>query len=103
MAQQYKTLRELDAMRAKAAPANEAQIKENRKEKPNIYEAKLFIEVSRCTSGNCVGLFAIHQLEVKDRKGKELKHPVRKLLIRDVHRDSIECEFGRAIHEVFFG
>ena len=103
MAYQQKTLRELDAMRAKAAPEIQKQILENRKEKPTIYEGKLFIEVSRCTTGNCVGLFALHQLVVKDGKGKELEHPVKKLLIRDVHRDSIEREFKRAIHEVFFG
>ena len=89
-------------MRAKAAPARQAEIKALRAERPNIYEPKLFIEVSRCISGNCVGLFELNQLVVKDASGKSLKHPEKKLLIRDVHRDSIEREFGSAIHRTFF-
>ncbi len=99
---QYKTQRELDMMRAKSAPDREREIKADRQERPNIYEPKLMIEVSRCVAGNCVGLFALHQLIAKDAKGVPLKRTEKKLLIRDVHRDSIEREFGNAIHKVFF-
>lgn len=102
MAAQFKTLQELDMMRKKAAPGITAAIKESRKEKPNIYEDRLYIVVGRCVEGNCVGMFNLHQLVVADDKGKKLKNPERKLLIRDVHRDSIEREFGNAIHQVFF-
>ena len=104
MAVYFKTMRELDAMRAKQAPAISAAIKAQRLQQPLPYEDVLFLVVSKVPHGSktCGGLFAMSQLITNDKKGKELKRPERKLLIRDVQRDGIEREFASIMHKVFF-
>ena len=78
-----KTPQELERMRTAQAvidaKARAAFVPEKTESKPVAY-----FEVSRYTTGNFRGLFLVHQLLTEDSQGKQLRKPIRKLVVEGV-------------------
>lgn len=97
----FKTVREMDAIRAAEARIQE-RLRRDFKPEPNHIRDLASFTIGRYDKGSFIGLFCVYKIETSDAKGNPLKKPLREKVIEGVDIDTAMSYLETAIRRRVF-